>query len=137
MKTFLGLSAAALLFVGCETAHDMGPYLSQPSRTPPFENTEPIVLLDPGVAYSVNCPGLSARQLDDGRLEILAQLRNRENYRVEVQANCVFKDLNGFSVGDETPFKTVILTENATEQIRFVSANDLAKTYTIRVRVPR
>ncbi len=31
----------------------------------------------------------------------------------------------------------VILTENATEQVKFVSANDKAKKYTIRVRQAR
>ena len=136
LPLLLGVTAACLL-AGCATSHDAGPYLSQPSRTPPLENTEPFVLLDPGVQFSVNCPGINVRQLEDGRLEILAQLRNRENRRIEVQANCVFKDLNGFAVGDATPFETVILTENATEQVRFVSANDTAKTYTIRVRQAR
>jgi hypothetical protein len=31
----------------------------------------------------------------------------------------------------------VILTENATEQVKFVSANNLARKYTIRVRQAR
>jgi hypothetical protein len=39
--------------------------------------------------------------------------------------------------GDETPFQTVMLTENATEQIRFVSMNNLAKKFTVRVRQAR
>jgi hypothetical protein len=137
-RSIAGLFAfTALLLAGCETGHDRGPYLPQHSMTPPYENTERFVLLDPGVQYSVNCPGINTRLLQDGRMEIVAQLRNRENRRIEVQANCVFKDLNGFAVGDETPFQTVILTENATEQVRFVSANDLAKNYTIRVRQAR
>ena len=71
------------------------------------------------------------------RLEVVAHLRNRENRRIEVQANCVFKDQNGFSTGDETPFVAVILTENATEDVRFVSMNNLARKYTIRVRQAR
>jgi hypothetical protein len=69
--------------------------------------------------------------------QIIVQLRNRENRRIEVQANCVFKDVNGVSTGDETPFQALILTENATEQVKFVSANDKAKRYTIRVRQAR
>jgi len=95
------------------------------------------VLLDPGVQYSITVSGTQARELEDGRLEVIAQLRNRENRRIEVQANCVWKDLNGFTVGDESPFQAVILTENATEQVRFVSANDKAKRYTVRVRQAR
>lgn len=130
--------AAALLVAGCESTHDGGPYLPQQPRTPAYESTEPVVLLDPGVQHSVTSTGQpQARLLEDGRLEIVAQLRNRENRRIEVQANCVFKDVNGVSTGDETPFQTVILTENATEHVKFVSANDKAKRFTIRVRQAR
>jgi hypothetical protein len=132
------LVATAALFVpGCST-HDQGPYLPQPSKTPPYESNYPVVLLDPGVQYSVTTSGNpSARILEDGRLEVVVQLRNRENRRIEVQANCVFKDVNEVSTGDETPFQTVILTENATEQVRFTSKNAAARRYTVRVRQAR
>lgn len=131
------LTAAALFVAGCST-HDKGPYLPQTIKTPPYESSQPVVLLDPGVQYSVTVTSQpQAKILEDGRLEVVVQLRNRENRRIEVQANCVFKDVNEVSTGDETPFQTVILTENATEQVRFVSMNNLARRYTIRVRQAR
>jgi hypothetical protein len=139
-KTFVSMlvaGGALLLVAGCSTTHDKGPYLPQ---TPPpmgYETREPVVLLDPGVQYSVTCSGIQEQTLPDGRLEVIAHLRNRENRRIEVQANCVFKDQNGFSTGDETPFVMVILTENATEDVKFVSMNNLARKYTIRVRQAR
>jgi uncharacterized lipoprotein len=140
MKTKLiaALPVAALI-AGCSSGtHDKGPYLPQASKTPAYESTEPVVLLDPGVQYSVTTTGQpQARLLDDGRLEVTAQLRNRENRRIEVQVNCVFKDVNGVSTGDETPFQTLILTENATEQVKFTSMNNKAARYTIRVRQAR
>lgn len=128
---------AGLLVAGCSTGHDKGPYLPEAVKTPAYENTERFVLLDPGAQYSVTCPMINERTLADGRLEVVAQIRNRENRRIEIQANCVFKDANGFTAGDETPFQTMILTENATEQVRFASANNLARRYTIRVRQAR
>ena len=132
------LPAAALLVAGCESTHDKGPYLPQPSKTPPYESTEPVVLLDPGVQHSITTTGQpQARVLEDGRLEVVVQLRNRENRRLEVQANCVFKDVNGITTGDETPFEMIILTENGTEQVKFASMNDKAKRFTIRVRQAR
>ena len=137
--TLLAAGAAVLFVAGCST-HDKGPYLPQWSQTPPpmgYETREPVVLLDPGVQYSVTCSGIQERTLPDGRLEVVAHLRNRENRRIEVQANCVFKDQNGFSTSDETPFVMVILTENATEDVKFVSMNNLAKKYTVRVRQAR
>ena len=127
---------AALVVAGCST-YDKGPYLPEQSKTPAYENTERFVLLDPGVKYTITCTGINERTLEDGRIEITAQIRNRENRRIEVQANCIFKDGNMVSTGDETPFQTVILTENATESVKFVSANNLAKKYTVRVRQAR
>ena len=77
------------------------------------------------------------RLLPDGRLELTANLRNREERRIDVQVNCVFKDEQGFPIGDDTPFQTLILTENAQEAVRFVSMNNRAKKYTVRVREAR
>ncbi len=128
--------AAALVVAGCST-YDKGPYLPEQSKTPAYESTENFVLLDPGVQYSITCTGINERTLPDGRLEVTAQIRNRENRRIEVQVNCVFKDGNMVSTGDETPFKPLILTENATESVTFTSMNSAAKKYTIRVRQAR
>jgi hypothetical protein len=140
MKTsivaLLASGAAVLLVAGCST-HDKGPYLPEWSQTPAYETREPVVLLDPGVQYSVTYTGVQEQPLPDGRLQVVVHLRNRENRRIEVQANCVFKDLNGFLTGDETPFKMVILTENATEDVTFTSMNNLAKKFTVRVRQAR
>ena len=51
-----------------------------------------------------------------------------------MQINCVFKDEQGFSLGDETPFVNLILTENAQEDVRFTSLTPKAKDFTIRIR---
>ena len=136
LLSLLAAGGAVLLVAGCST-HDKGPYVPEGVKTPAYEGREPVVLLDPGVQYSVTCSGVMEQALPDGRLEVVAHLRNRENRRIEVQANCVFKDLNGFSTGDESPFAMVILTENGTEDVKFTSMNALAKKYTIRVRQAR
>lgn len=138
MKKIIAILPIAAFIAGCSSTHDKGPYLPQQSKSPPYESTEPVVLMDPGVQHSLTATGQpQARALDDGRLEVVVQLRNRENRRIEVQANCVFKDVNGISTGDETPWQTVILTENSTEHVKFVSSNNQAARYTIRVRQAR
>jgi hypothetical protein len=134
--SLLAAGAAVLLVAGCST-HDKGPYLPEWAKTPAYENREPIVLLDPGVQYSVTYTGVQEQTLPDGRLQVTVHLRNRENRRIEVQANCVFKDQNFYLTGDETPFQMVILTENAQQDLIFTSMNDRAKRYTIRVRQAR
>ena len=137
LVTFLA-AGAALVITGCSTPlHDKGPYMPQTSAAPALENSERVVLMDPGVQYSLTCTGIQEGTAADGRLEVTAQIRNRENRRIEVQLNCVFKDANGYTTGDETPFQTLILTENATEQVKFTAMNTLAKKYTIRVRQAR
>jgi uncharacterized protein YcfL len=144
----LALSAATLAMAGCvkvsETArstgetvytgHPGGAYRPVNTDKYAIENTDRIALLDKHVEISVTCSGLQERFLDDGRLEIFANLRNREERRIEVQVRCVFKDSQGFSSGDETPYNTVILTENGQETVHFVSMNNLAKRYTIQIR---
>jgi len=102
-----------------------------------LENSGKLVLLDKGVEQSVSYPSVLERVLEDGRLEVIANVKNRLNRRIEVQISCVFKDETGFTSNDEAPFRTLILTENAEEGARFVSLNDRARTYTIRIRQAR
>jgi hypothetical protein len=138
-KFVLLASGIALAISGCSSTplHDKGPYSPQASPALPLENMERVVLMDPGVEYSVTCTGVQEGKTADGRLEVIAQIRNRENRRIEVQINCVFKDANGYTTGDETPFQALILTENASEQVKFTAMNELAKKYTIRIRQAR
>lgn len=124
-----------MLLAGCTT--EPGPYLPQDTTKYTVENTEKFVLLDRPAQYSVTCTGLQERVLPDGRLEVVANIKNRENRRLQIQVNCVFKDEQGFSTGDETPFQNLVLAEYSTEAVRFTAANTLAKRYTIRVRQAR
>lgn len=125
----LGMSA------GCVT--QPGPFAPLDTTKFTLENTEKFVLLDKPAQNSVTCTGLQERPLGDGRLEVVANVKNRESRRIQVQINCVFKDEQGFSTGDETPWQTLILSENATEAVRFTAMNAQAKRYTVRVRQAR
>lgn len=136
-KTLIALSllVAGAFLTGCETTTDTGAYLPVNTTVNDLENHEGLVLLDSSVQTSVTCPGIQEKRLADGRLQVTANLRNREARRIQVQVNCVFKDEQGFPTeGEETPFRNVILTENAQEPVQFVALNDKARRYTIRVR---
>lgn len=122
------------LLTGCETDH--GAYAPQNTQVKNLEDSARFVLLDKGAQRSVTSPGIQDTRLPDGRLQVQVNLRNRENRRIQIQVNCVFKDAMGFVVED-TPFQTVFLDENAQEGVTFVSANDKAQRYTIRVREAR
>ena len=127
--------AALALCGGCVT--QPGPFAPLDTTKFTLENTDKFVLLDQPAQHSVTCTGLQQVILGDGRLEVVANVKNRESRRIEVQINCVFKDEQGFSTGDETSWQTLILSENATEAVRFTAMNTSAKKYTVRVRQAR
>jgi len=129
----LTLGVAALLFAGCAG----GAYAPKNETKYNLETNAKFVLMDSGAQRSVTTGGLQEKTLPDGRLEVGAILRNRENRRIQVQVQCVFKDSAGFSTGDETPWQDVILTENGQETVRFTSMNNQATKYTFRVRQAR
>ncbi len=131
----LGSLAAFALSAGCVSPP--GPFAALDTTKFTLENTERFVLLDKPTQNSVTCTGLQERPLADGRLEVVANVKNRESRRIQVQINCVFKDEQGFSTGDETPWQTLILSENSTEAVRFTAMNTLARNYTVRVRQAR
>jgi hypothetical protein len=123
--------AAMAIFAGCQSSG--GAYLPKNTTKYNYEDSEQLVLMDGMVQRSVTSPGIQQTRLPDGRLEVAANLRNREGRRIQVQAQCEFKDGQGFTL-DSTPWNTLILTERGQETVRFTSMNDKAQRYTIRVR---
>jgi len=136
LSPILALATLAAFLAGCASSSETGALTPQNATKFNTEAHEKFVLLDPGTQQSVTCPGLQETILPDGRLQVVAKVRNRENRRIQVQINCEFKDSQGFPI-DSTPFQTLILTENATEGVPFTSMNAKAKDYTIRVRQAR
>ena len=137
MKTVLHLLAvgAALLLGGCQS----GPPALRPAQSAKFsiESTEKFALLDEMTQAAITCSGLQERVNDAGRLEIVANVKNCGNRSVRVELRCVFKDANGFSTGDETPWRTLQLGDGATEAVRYTAGSSLAHKYTIAVRAAR
>lgn len=138
-KLLLPIITAATLamLAGCATDYDQGARRPQNTTGGSAETSDKFVLMDKQVQYSISCSSLQERVNEDGRLEVVANIRNRENRRIQVQVNCIFKDESGFSTGDETPFQTLILGENSHEAVRFTSMNNQARKYTVRVRQAR
>ena len=131
----LCLAPAAAFLAGC--ASNPGPDEQLDTTKYTIESTGKFVRLDEPAQASVTCTGLQERILPDGRLEVVANVKNLEKRRLQVQINCVFKDEQGVSTGDETPFRNLILTESATQAVQFTSINNQARKYTIRVREAR
>lgn len=137
MKTSLVSALILLTLLGGSGCRTEGAFKPINTTRYDFENESSFVLMDRSMQRSVTVSGLQETVGDDGRLEVVANVRNRVNRRLHVQIGCVFKNEAGFSTSDETPWQTLILTEAEQKSIRFVSMNDKAKRYTIRVRQAR
>jgi uncharacterized protein YcfL len=127
MKALIPAILAVALITGCTT--DKGGE-GAPAHSDKF------LLMDSGTQHSVSADALREMRLPDGRLDVVANVRNREGRRIQVQVNCEFKDPHGYTI-DSTPWQTLMLTENAQETVRFASMNNQASTYTIRIRQAR
>jgi uncharacterized protein YcfL len=138
LACFLPVAALSIVMTGCQTT-ETGAYA--PSREGGidrnnYETTVKVALMDRGVQNSVTVSDLETTTLPDGRMQVAANVRNRENRRIQLQANCEFKDEQGLAL-DSTPWQTLILTENSMETIQFASMNRDARRYTIRLREAR
>ena len=114
-KPLFLLAPAVAFFAGCQTT----PGPDEPLDTTKYtiESTDKFVLLEQAAQGSVTCTGLQERILPDGRLEVVANVKNREKHRLQVQINCVFKDEQGVSTGDMTSVRSLTLAENVTEAV--------------------
>jgi hypothetical protein len=136
-RLFVTVAAVAILAFQAGCAFDRASIAPQDNTKYTLENTGKFVLLDQPEQIYVSCTGLQERLLPDGRLEVVANLKNRENRDLTVQADCVFRDEQGFSVGDTAPAQLLTLHQYATETVRFTAGNTVAKKYTVRVRQAR
>ncbi len=124
----LGLAALA----GCVAP----PRAMAPQDSTKFsvENTDKFVPLDAASQTWVSCTGLYQQTLADGRLAVVADVKNRVKAFVRVELQCVFSDEQGGSTGDLTPWRIVNLPVDSTEAVRFEAPNPQMQKYTIRVR---
>ncbi len=101
------------------------------------ENTDRFVALDPAAEAAVGCTGLQERTLGDGRLEIVANLRNSAAAPERVLVQCVFVDALGVEVGAGAPWQPLSIAGGSTEVMRFTASDATARRYVIRVRTAR
>ena len=128
-----GACAAGVLFLAaCATEPEPAPAADSTKYT--LENTDRFVVLDHTGRSAVTCTGFTEHALADGRLEVVANLKNRENRPVVLQTSCLFKDESGQNELEETAWQTIAVPANTTEAVHFTASSAAAKMYTVRVR---
>src|SRR4051812_3928909 len=100
-KAILLAAASLTLALGTGCASALGNSVVESPKYS-IEDTENFVVLDRATQVAIGCTGLQETRLPDGRLEVVANLKNREGTRLQVQVSCVFRDGQGFATGDET-----------------------------------
>jgi hypothetical protein len=131
----LALVSGLLAAAGCQSPS--APASPQDTTKYTVESTEKFAIAERDSRLDVTCTGLQEHLTADGRLEVAANIKNRENRRIQLQTTCVFKDEQGFVTEDEAPWQALDIAENATEVKRFTSANAKAHRYTVLVRTAR
>jgi hypothetical protein len=123
------------MMAGCGTA----PATQAPVDSTKFtvENTDRFLVLDAATEAAVNCTGLQERTLGDGRLEVIANVKNRDSGPTRVQIQCVFLDDQGTPVGAMDSWQVLALAGDSTEVVRFTAPDAVAKRYAIRARKAR
>ena len=133
-RTFSLFSAccALALVAGCAS-------IPAPQDSTKFtvENTVRFVALDASTEAVISCTGLQERTLADGRLEVVANLKNSDTKPDRVNVQCVFLDEQGLPVGGEAPWEQFAISADSTEVVRFTAPGLSARKYSIRVRSGR
>jgi uncharacterized protein YcfL len=126
---------ALALLAGCESV----PAPQAPQDTTKFTvgNTVRFAALDSATEAVISCTGLQERALADGRLEVVANLRNSGASPVKVLVQCVFLGEAGLPVGAEPRWQALAIAADSTEVMRFTAPDLSARKYSIRVRRDR
>lgn len=133
LRLLLLASLAALtLLTGCQTG--TASLLAEETTKYSIENTGKFARLDMATQAAIICTGLQERADNEGKLEVVANVKNRGSVAIQVRVRCVFKDVHGFAIGDETAWQMLSLGDEMTEAVRFTSNNKLARQYTVVVR---
>jgi hypothetical protein len=132
----VALCACALL-AGCVAVINSGDGGPQDTTKFTVENTDRFLALDAATEAAISCTGLQERSLPDGRLEVVANLRNSGAGAVRVHVQCVFLDDQSLPLRAESPWQGLSISNGTTEVVRFTAPSADAKKYSIRVRADR
>ena len=100
-------------------------------------DTAKVSLLDEAVQQAVECTGLQVVRRKDGRLEVVASLKNLGRQTLGVEVDATFKGPAGETLADETPWHRLTLEGNNTVVAQFVSRDGRAADFVVRVRTAK
>ena len=134
-KSAIAALCAMAALCGCGTLST--PEAPQDTNKFTVGNTERFVAMDPATEAAVTCTGLQERTLADGRLEVVANVKNRGSQPVRLSIACAFADEKGLPVGGEPAWGPLAIAGDGTEVVTFTATGASARRYQIWVRNAR
>ncbi|MBA3684861.1 MAG: DUF1425 domain-containing protein [Planctomycetes bacterium] len=128
-RLLLPVLGLALLAAG---ACDNRPHAA-PSGTAPTQQHQ-VVFADTRLSEDVYVGLADADYTAEGRMRVRCTLQNNSGDQLIIGVRAVFKDAQGFSTGDETPWKRISLSGGANETYSAIAMNDAARKFHIEVR---
>lgn len=71
---------------------------------------------------------------EDKRLKVYCEIRNMKDELLRLQVQTVFRDEQGFQIGDDTNWELILIPQYSTYAYKTTAFNPKVKDYTIRIR---
>lgn len=132
-------AAGVALLAGCAA----GPYHSIPyDVAQDKERNLKVVILDKQLdnQFATKRVVILAKKTDlteDGRLKVYCEIRNMKDDLLRLQVQTIFRDEQGFQIGDDSNWELVLIPGYSTTAYKMTAFTDKAKDYTIRIRTAR
>ncbi|CAN5458862.1 hypothetical protein BH09SUM1_BH09SUM1_30210 [soil metagenome] len=129
------LFSASLFASGC-ASKSHGPDIpkAEPQALEAAKN--PVNIFDADLKKKIASDLYRNEVLEDGRMKIAVNLRNRTKKPLHVQVRAVFKDISGISTGDESAWQDLYLVPQQASTFTTTSRDKGAVLATVEVRKP-
>lgn len=111
-------------------------YGGRKTFVPPRETYKNLVYLNEALLIQIPCENLSAEQLPNGRMRVLARFFNKQNHTAECQVKVRFKDASG-KIIDETNWMPLLLPRRELTQFEHTSLTTKASEFVLMLREAR
>ncbi len=135
LLTIFTLVVMTTVVIGCSRKTG-GPDYPITSQEAIRRGEAPVNLLDKQTRGWIAADKGVFQQIEDGRLEVIVNLRNRSSKARSVLARTVFKDADGFDIGDATSWRVVHFAPQQILTYRAESHRPGAAYGTVEVRLP-
>lgn len=132
----LGLTLLLAIAGGCRSEGALPGQTVTGSRVT-VESDEQFVVLSHQLDGKLSFHDPISRRVDNGRLQVVVNIRNRTNFTQNIDVSTTFRDKDNVPLNDDSAWQRLVLGANETRAYQVSSVTDKACTFTVRVREGR